>query len=82
MFRRGAAPIGVALPALLPAELGGCLKPGGGRFELSDGDGDDCKGPPLVLVCIVGGVGRLTFEGGTAGLADIAAAISCKVESR
>ena len=52
------------------------MKPGGGRFELSDGDGDDCKGPPFVLVCIVGGVGRLTFEGGTAGLAEMAAAIS------
>ena len=56
--------------------LGGCLNPVGGRFELSDGDGDEWEDlAPFIDVCTIGGGGRFIFCSGGAGLAETAVAI-------
>ena len=52
------------------------MNPVGGRFELSDGDGDDWEDlTPFIDVCTIGGGGRFIFCGGRAGLAETAVAI-------
>ena len=41
LLMRDPAALGVPLVPFVVAMLGGCLNPGGGLLELSDGDGDD-----------------------------------------
>lgn len=76
LLRREPVPFGVIFPPFAAPALGGCLNPDGGRFELSEGEGDDCEGAPLMDVCNAGGGGRFTLEGIPAGLAETAVAIS------
>jgi len=72
------APVPVVAPFVpfADAVLGGCLKLGGGRFELKDGEGDDCEDfAPCTDVCTIGGGGRFILGGPGTGLAATAVAI-------
>ena len=62
----------------MSAVLGGCLNPGGGRFELREGEGEDCEDfAPFTEVCTEGGGGRFIFcvWGTGTGLAETVVAI-------
>ena len=73
---RDAGPFVIPFTPLVAVALDGCLKPGGGRFEPRDGEGEDCEDfAPLIEVCNGGG-GRFIFWCGRAGRAEITAAIA------
>lgn len=77
LLLRDPAPIVVPLVPFVTAVIGGCLKPGGGLLELSDGEGEDWEDfAPLTEVCTIGGGGRFIFCGAGSGLAETAVAIT------
>ncbi len=47
---------------MVDTEAGGCLTPEGGRFELREGEGEECEDfAPLRVVCTDVGGGRFIF---------------------
>lgn len=74
---RGPEPLAPPLGASMTAELGGCMAPDGGGFELRDGDGEDWEDfTPLTPVCTEGGGGRFIFCCIGVGLAATAVAMT------
>ena len=73
---RDPAPLTVLFTPFEAAVFGGYLNPVGGRFELSNGDGDEWEDlAPFIDVWTIDGGGRLIFCNGGAGLAEMAVAI-------
>ncbi len=62
---------------VVDTDIGGCLAPAGGRFELREGEGEDCDdfAPPMAA-CNEGGGGRFIFWWGWTMVADSSVAIT------
>ena len=77
LLMRDPEPLTWLLAPFVAVALGGCLKPDGGRFDPSDGDGEDWDDlMPLTVDCRDGGGGRFIFCCGSAGREDTAVAIA------